>query len=77
MNKKLSRSTTDKKIFGVCGGLAEFFGIDATIIRIIWVLALFFAGSGLLVYLIFAIVMPSGIEEPLEYEYIHKSDRDN
>lgn len=37
--KKLMRSSTDKKIAGVCGGLAEYFEIDSTVIRLIWVLA--------------------------------------
>ena len=46
MEKKLYRSRTDKKLAGVCGGVAKFFGIDSTIIRLIWVLAVLFAGSG-------------------------------
>ena len=71
MKKKLYRSVTDKKIFGVCGGLADYFGIDSTIIRVIWLLALFFAGGGLLVYLILALAMPVQPDEPLEYEYVH------
>ena len=37
MNKKLYRSKNDKKISGVCGGIAEYFGIDATIVRLLWV----------------------------------------
>ena len=56
--KKLYRSKTDKKIFGVCGGFAEYFDIDATVMRIIFVI-LFFAGCiGLLAYLICALIMP-------------------
>ena len=38
MNKKLYRSTTQVKISGVCGGIAEYFGIDVTIVRLLWVL---------------------------------------
>ena len=58
MNKKLYRSKTNKKILGVCGGIAEYFEIDATIVRLILVLAVVFAGVGLLAYLIAALVMP-------------------
>ena len=58
MEKKLYRSRTNKKLFGVCGGLAEYFDIDATIIRLILVLAVVFAGFGILAYLIAALVMP-------------------
>lgn len=56
--KKLMRSSTDKKIAGVCGGLAEYFDIDSTVLRLLWVLALFFAGTGGLIYLILWIVLP-------------------
>ncbi|HXM99851.1 MAG TPA: PspC domain-containing protein [Candidatus Dormibacteraeota bacterium] len=52
------RSSTDKKIAGVCGGLAEYFDIDSTVIRLIWVLALLCALTGGLVYLILWIVLP-------------------
>lgn len=56
---KLMRSRTDKKISGVCGGLAKYLGISSTIIRIIFVAALFLGyGSFILVYLAMAIVMP-------------------
>lgn len=58
-NKKLYRSKEDKMIFGVCGGLGEYFNIDPVIIRIIFViLAIFGAGSGVLAYIILAIVIP-------------------
>lgn len=56
--KKLYRSSADKKICGVCGGLAEYLDMDATVMRIIFLLLLFCAGGGLLAYLIFALVMP-------------------
>lgn len=59
MRKKLYKSQTDKKIFGVCGGLAEYFGIDPTIIRLIWALLVFCAGTGLLAYIIAALVLPN------------------
>lgn len=58
MKKKLYRSETDKKIFGVCGGIAEYIGADSTIVRLICVLLILFWGSGLLAYIIAALVMP-------------------
>lgn len=58
MEKKLYRSLTDKKLCGVCGGLAEYFAIDSTLIRLLLVLAVLFAGVGILAYIIAAIVMP-------------------
>lgn len=60
MAKKLTRSKTDKKLAGVCGGIAEFFDVDVTVIRILWVLATFMGGSGLLAYIICALLMPEG-----------------
>ncbi len=56
--KKLRRSSKDKKILGVCGGFAEYFDIDVTIVRIIFLVLLLGAGSGLLAYLICALIMP-------------------
>ena len=58
-DKKLVRSA-DKKIAGVCGGLAEYFGMDARIVRIIWLLAtIFTAFAGVLIYIIMMLVMPA------------------
>ena len=58
MEKRLYRSRTDRMIWGVCGGLAEYFGIDSTIIRVIAILLLFAGGSGILAYIILTIVIP-------------------
>ena len=58
MEKKLYRSTSDKKICGVCGGLAQYFGIDPTPVRVGWTLFTLVGGSGLLAYIICAIIMP-------------------
>ncbi len=58
--KKLRRSITEKKLLGVCGGIAEYFDIDPTLVRIAWVIFAIAGGSGLLAYLICAIVMPEG-----------------
>ncbi len=56
--KKLYKSKTDKKLCGVCGGLADYFNIDVTIIRLVWAIAIFCMGTGLLAYIIAAIVLP-------------------
>lgn len=63
MGKKLYLSQVDKKIFGVCGGLAEYFDVDSTLVRVIWVAALFAFGTGFLAYLICALVMPKNPNE--------------
>lgn len=55
---KRLRKSRNKKICGVCGGIAEYFDCDPTIIRILWVLLLFCFGTGLLAYFITAIIMP-------------------
>lgn len=55
--KKLYRSQEDKFLLGVCGGIGEYFGIDPTIIRLLWVL-LACSGSGILVYFFAAIIIP-------------------
>lgn len=60
MSKKLYRSITDKKIAGVCGGVAEYFDIDSTIVRLGWIVFMCIGGSGLLAYIIAAAVMPKG-----------------
>lgn len=65
MNKKLYRSQTDKKLCGVCGGLSEYFDIDSTLIRLGWIVFCFLGGSGLLVYLIAAIIIPQKSENML------------
>lgn len=58
MNKKLFKSRTDKKICGVCGGFANYFDIDATLVRLALVAFTLFGGSGILAYIIAAIIMP-------------------
>ncbi len=56
--KPLERSTRDKWIGGVCGGLGHYFDIDPTIVRLIFLVAFFGFGTGLLVYLVLWVVMP-------------------
>ena len=61
MEKKLYRSGKDKKIAGVCGGIAKYFKIDSSVIRLVWALAILCAGTGLLAYIVCAFIIP---EEP-------------
>jgi phage shock protein PspC (stress-responsive transcriptional regulator) len=56
--KRLVRSSVDKKIGGVCAGLADYFDLDVTIIRVLWLLAVLIGGTGLLAYIILWIAVP-------------------
>ena len=56
--KRLYKSSTNRVLCGVCGGIGEYFNIDPTIIRLIFVLFVFGVGSGLLAYIDAAIIMP-------------------
>ncbi len=56
--KRLMRSTTDKMLAGVAGGLAEYLGVDATLVRLAFVILALAGGPGLLIYLILWFVMP-------------------
>jgi len=56
--KKLIRSKNDRKIAGICSGLADYFDIDPTIIRALFLFLLLFGGGGLLLYLILWIIVP-------------------
>ena len=58
MEKRLYKSNTDKKLDGVCAGIAEYFGMDPTVIRLLWVLGTLFVGAGIIAYIVAAIVMP-------------------
>lgn len=62
MNKRLYKSNRDKMLDGVCGGIAEYFGIDPTLVRLGWVLFCALGGSGILAYIIAAIVIPRNPE---------------
>ena len=58
MEKRLYRSRTDRVLWGVCGGLAKYFDIDPTIVRVVAVLLIFANGLGILAYIIMAIIVP-------------------
>ena len=57
--RKLYRSRTDRKLAGVCGGLAQYFNMDATLIRVLFVVLAVLGGSGLVIYLAMWIIVPN------------------
>lgn len=63
MKKRLYRSKKDKMLAGVCGGLAEYFDVDPSFVRLATVLLCLYAGTGLLVYIIAAIIIPEASVE--------------
>jgi phage shock protein PspC (stress-responsive transcriptional regulator) len=58
MSNRLHKSSTNRVIAGVCGGLGEYFGVDATFVRLLFVLLVIFHGIGILAYVVLWIVMP-------------------
>lgn len=58
MKKRLYKSVTDKKLCGVCGGIAEYFELDTTLVRLAWILFTALGGSGIIAYIIAALVIP-------------------
>ncbi len=57
--KKRLHKTSDRMIFGVCGALADYFNLDPTIVRIAFVIAALLYGSGIILYLIMAVIIPN------------------
>jgi len=75
MERKLYKSRTDVKLDGVCAGVAKYFNWDATLIRLLWVVLTLAGGSGILLYIICALIMP---REPKDYvDYNDYNDRSN
>lgn len=75
--KKFYLSTTDKKIGGVCGGLAEYFEVDATLVRIIMFVLILCASMGIWIYLIAWIVAPKQPEDCSPEAHSEKYNRGN
>ncbi len=63
MNKKLYKMGEGKMLDGVCGGIANYFDVDPTVIRLAWVLFCAMGGSGIIAYIICAIIMPREPEQ--------------
>ena len=66
--KELRRSATDVKICGVCGGIAEYFRIDSNLVRLIWIAISLFWGTGILFYILAAVLMPKAQNEGVKQE---------
>ncbi|MBR3099028.1 MAG: PspC domain-containing protein [Clostridia bacterium] len=64
--KKLTKSLRQRKIAGVCGGIAEYLNVDVTVVRLVTIALMMAAGSGLLAYIVAAVVMPDPEEEKYE-----------
>ena len=57
-NKKLYKSSVKRMLCGVCGGIAEYFDIDPTLVRLVWLIITLMGGAGILAYIIAAIIIP-------------------
>lgn len=80
MKKRLYKSNTDKKVCGVCGGIAEYLNVDPTWIRLATALLCLGYGSGILVYIVMALVMPdepTGVSKVVDAEVVDKEKTDN
>lgn len=73
MNKKLERSTTDKMLGGVCGGLAEYLGVDATIVRIVSAAIILFTGVGPIAYILAWILIPAASGKAIAGDWTQKA----
>ena len=58
MNRRIYKSATDRMLCGVCGGVAEYFSVDPTLVRLGWVLFCALGGCGILAYIVAAIIIP-------------------
>lgn len=74
MTKKLYRSKKDSIIAGVCGGIAEYFEIDPTLVRLLTVLVVFLGGAGGIAYIIAWIIIPQNPEQVIESEDVEKEE---
>jgi len=70
MEKKLYKSSSDKVLAGVCGGMGEYFAVDSVIVRLLWVVFTLMGGAGLIAYIIAAIIIPKDeAYNPIEDSY--------
>lgn len=72
-NKKLYKLENGKKLCGVCGGIAEYFDVDPTMVRLAWVLFTACVGTGIIAYVIMAMIMPYKSQVVKEVKYDEKS----
>lgn len=76
MSKKFFRSESDKMVGGVCGGLAQYFDMDSTVVRLVFALIVIYGGTGLLLYIILWIVVPSESSVDLPKEKIIEENKE-
>ena len=74
--ERIYKSNTDRKVWGVCGGLAEYFDVDSTLVRLLFVVLTLAGGPGLILYIVLGLVMPEAPEyeedefgKPKRHEY--------
>lgn len=75
-NRRLTKSE-NKQIAGVCGGIADFLGWDATVVRVVWVLCVLLGGFGVILYLVLWLIMPKAPEQSYQQrmqERLHGRD---
>ncbi len=72
--ERLVRSRSDRIIAGVCGGLAEYFGVDSTVMRLIFVLGAFLNGIAVLIYIVLALIMPEERSGPVKRNTLEVAD---
>jgi phage shock protein C len=63
--RRFARFSSDKKIAGVCAGLARYYDLDTSVVRVIWLLCVFLGGTGLIAYLVLWVVMPLDPQSPM------------
>ncbi len=76
MEKKLYKSSTNKIVDGVCGGLGEYFNVDPVIVRIVFVILIFWGGVGIVLYIIGMLIIPESPEAKKEKEMAEKLKKD-
>lgn len=75
--KKLCKMESEEKVSGVCAGLAHYFSIDVTIVRLVWVLAIIFGvGSPVLIYIVLAIILPTCDPNEVKFTDIDEEEID-
>jgi phage shock protein PspC (stress-responsive transcriptional regulator) len=78
MNGKRLYKSADKKVSGVCGGVAEYLGVDPTVVRLIWACTFLFTGAGLIAYIVAALIMEENPENTYETtDFKETSSRDS
>ena len=73
IRKRLYRSRVNRMIAGVCGGVGEYLGVDPTVVRVIWALSIFLGGTGILLYIVAVVVMPTNPDQVTSGERVERS----